>query len=130
MIMDAPTVLVIANDQSLVDLLVRNLKAHGLAVFGTTSLDEAVRSMPLLAPEVVIVDPTSEECFALLDNFHSGWKSIGLVAIVESEAAAQRAREMGINEVIMSRDIGAVVDAVLDLLVEKPESPAQGEGVR
>src|SRR5437870_5034467 len=127
---DAPVALVVAQNESLVDHLVRNLKAHGVAVFGTTSLDEAVRLMTLLRPEVVVMDPTSEECFALLDDLTGGWQSIGLVAIAESEVSAQRAREMGIDEVIMGEDGGAVADAVMDLLHCRPDPLMQGEGVR
>ena len=127
---DAPIALVVAQNELLMDHLVRNLKAHGIAVFGTTSLDEAVRLMTLLRPEVVVIDPTSEECFALLDDLNGGWRSMGLVAIVESEAAAQRAREMGIDEVIMGEDAGAVADAVMDLVHHRPEGLLYGEGVR
>ena len=127
---EAPVVLVVAKEESLVNRLVQGLMANGIAAFGTRSLDDAVRSMVLLQPEVVVVDPTSEECFALLDDLSGGWRSIGLVAVVESDAGAQRAREMGIDEVIIGEDTGAVVDAVMELVQEKPASQVSGEGIR
>jgi CheY-like chemotaxis protein len=127
---EAPVTLVVARKESTVNHLVQNLKAHGIAAFGTTSLDEAVRLMALLKPQAVVIDPTTEECFALLDDLSGGWQSIGLVAIVESEASAQRVRQMGIDEVIMGEDAGAVADAVMDLVHNGPEELAQSDGVR
>jgi hypothetical protein len=95
-----------------------NLKAQGLAAFGTSSLNEAVRLMAQLCPEVVVVDPTSEEWFAALLEKSSGWQSLGLVPVAESDDSADRAREMGIDEIIMANDTSAVVDAILDLLLQ------------
>ena len=112
---DAP-VLVLSDNQELVDLLVQNLKARGLSAFGTTSLREAIRSLTLLQPKIVVMDPTSEKCFELLDDRSGGWKSLTIVAIAESKSSAERAREMGIDDVIMSNDSKAVVKAVLDLV--------------
>ena len=126
---EAPVVLVIADSKSIVVQLVQNLKAHGLAAFGTTILDEAIRLMALLEPEVVVVDPTSDECFTLLGDLTSDWKSLGLVAIAESEVAADRARQMGIDEVIMSHDVGAIADAVLAFVRDKPQWTSSGEAV-
>src|SRR2546426_10517809 len=100
---EAPVVLVVADSKAIVNQLVQNLKAHGLAAFGTNALKEAIRLMALLDPEVVVVDPTSEECFRLLNDLTGGWQSLGLVAIAETETEAQRVREMGID-VIMSHD--------------------------
>jgi CheY-like chemotaxis protein len=105
----------------------RRLKAQGLVAFGTSSMDEAVRLMSLIRPEVVVIDPTSEECLAVLHENGSGWQSLGLVAVVESETSAWRAREMGIDEVIMADDTSAAVDAVLALLRQvSPSIPAAG----
>ena len=112
---EAPVVLVLARDQSLVERLVRDLKAEGLVVYGTISLDKAVRSMTAQQPKVLVADPASEECVSLLDR-SGGWKSIALVAIAESEETVGKAREMGINNVIKSDDAGAIVKAVLNLL--------------
>ena len=112
---EAPVVLVMARDQSLVGRLVRDLKAEGLVAYGTTSLDKAVRSMTSRQPRVLVADPSSGECVSLLDR-SGGWKSIALVAIAESEGTVQKAREMGIDNVIQSDDTSAIVKAVLNLL--------------
>lgn len=126
---EAPVVLVVATRRSLVDKLVQDLRAHGLMSFGTTSADDSIRSVGLLQPEVLVIDPTSEECSALLSNVGTSSRSMRLVAIAESEAAAERSREMGIDEVIMGDDAMAVVEAVLSLLDERHASLLKrGEG--
>lgn len=111
-----PVVLVVIRNSLQLGQLMSNLKAHGIAAFGTSSLDEAVRLMGLLGPEIVVIDPTSEECYAVLDDMNAGWQSIALVAVVETEEAAQRARELGIEDVIMAEDASAAANAVLDML--------------
>ena len=125
---EAPVVLVVATQRSLVDKLVQDLRAHGLMSFGTTSGEDSVRSVGLLQPEVVVIDPTSDECSALLNNFDTSSRSLRLVAIAESEEAAERSREMGIEEVIMGDDAIGVVDAVLNLVVERHASLTRGDG--
>ncbi len=125
---EAPVVLVVATQRSLVDKLVQDLRAHGLMSFGTTSADDSIRSVGLLQPEVVVIDPTSEECSALLSNVDTRSRSLRLVAIAESEEAAERSREMGIDEVIMGDDAMAVVEAVLNLLDERHASLKRREG--
>src|SRR5947207_15037355 len=125
---EAPVVLVVATRRSLVDRLVQDLRAHGLMSFGTTSGEDSVRSVGLLQPEVVVIDPTSDECSALLNNFDTSSRSLRLVAIAESEEAAERSREMGIEEVIMGDDAIGVVDAVLNLVVERHASLTRGDG--
>lgn len=125
---EAPVVLVVATRRSLVDRLVRDLRAHGLMSFGTTSADDSVRSVGLLRPEVVVIDPTSDECSTLLSNLDRSSTSLRLVAIAESEEAAERSREMGIDEVIMGDDAMAVVEAVLNLLDERHASLKRPEG--
>ncbi len=127
---ERPVVLVVAKDQELVDLLVRSLKARNLAAFGTAVIGDGIRSTELLRPTVVVVDPTSEECFALLDDLSGGWQSIGLVAIAESEVAASRARDIGIDEVVMGDDVNAVVNAVIELLQKRSDFPARRAGTR
>ena len=81
---EAPVVLVVATQRSLVDKLVQDLRAHGLMSFGTTSGEDSARSVGLLQPEVVVIDPTSDECSALLNNFDTSSRSLRLVAIAES----------------------------------------------
>ena len=125
---EAPVVLVVATRRSLVDRLVRDLRAHGLMSFGTTSADDSVRSVGLLRPEVVVIDPTSDECSTLLSNLDRSSRSLRLVAIAESEEAAERSREMGIDEVIMGDDAMAVVEAVLNLLDERHDPIKRREG--
>jgi CheY-like chemotaxis protein len=125
---EAPVVLVVATRRSLVDKLVQDLRAHGLMSFGTTSADDSVRSVGLLRPEVVVIDPTSDECSMLLNHVDTSSRSLRLVAIAESEEAAERSREMGIDEVIMGNDAMAVVEAVLNLLDEKHAPFTHGEG--
>jgi CheY-like chemotaxis protein len=122
-----PVVLVvIRNNLHLVPLML-NLKAQGLAAFGTSSLNEAILLMAQLRPEVVVIDPTSEECFAVLNLESSSWQTLGLVAVAESDDSVKRAREMGIDEIIMAYDTCAVVDAILDLLLQvSPPIPAAG----
>jgi CheY-like chemotaxis protein len=114
-------VLVFAKDVPLVDRIVKNLKAYDLRAFGETSVAEAIHSMRSLEPEVVVADPTSEECIALLQDKNDR-KSIVLVAVVESEESAQKAAEMGIDEVFLCDDDGAIADAVLDRLQQPPSS--------
>jgi CheY-like chemotaxis protein len=125
---EAPVVLVVATQRSLVEKLVQDLRAHGLISFGTTSADDSVRSVSLLQPEVVVIDPTSDECSALLSNCDAGSRSLRLVAIAESEEAAERSREMGIDEVLMGDDAGGVVEAVLNLVDQRHASLKRGEG--
>ncbi len=107
----------------------RSLKAHGFTAFGAATIDESVSAMEILRPEVLVVDPASDECSALLDSA-SGWQTLGLVAVAETDAAAQRAREMGIEDVVMSDDTSALVDAVLDLLGETDEAPPPDQHTR
>jgi CheY-like chemotaxis protein len=123
-----PVVLVVIRNDLHLDKLMRGLKGHGLVAFGTSSLDEAVRLMAMLRPEVVVIDPTSDECAAVLDEKSAGWQSLGLVPVVESEKSAESARELGIDEVIMAKDTSAAVSAVLDLLLQvSPPLPAAGK---
>jgi CheY-like chemotaxis protein len=123
----SPVVLVVIRTDLYLVPLMLNLTAQGLAAFGTSSLNEAARLMALHRPEVVVIDPTSEECLAALHEKSSGWQSLGLVAVAESDDSAKRAREMGIDEIIMANDTGAVVDAILDLLLQvSPPVPASG----
>jgi hypothetical protein len=123
-----PVVLVVIRNDLHLDQLMRGLKGHGLVAFGTSSQDEAVRLMAVLRPEVVVIDPTSDECAAVLDEKSGGWQSLGLVAVVESEKSAQSARELGIDEVIMAQDTSAAVSAVLGLLHQvSPPLPATGK---
>jgi CheY-like chemotaxis protein len=124
---EAPVVLVVATRRSLVDRLVQDLRAHGLTTFGTTA-DDSVRSAGLLQPAVVVIDPTSEECSALLSTFDRSSQSLRVVAIAESEEAVERNRELGIDEVIMEDDAAGIVNAVLDLLEERPESLKTTDG--
>jgi CheY-like chemotaxis protein len=124
----APVVLVVATQRSLVEKLVQDLRAHGFMSFGTTSADDSVRSVGLLQPEVVVIDPTSDECLALFSNFDTSSRSLRLVAIAESEEAAERSRDMGIDEVIMGDDVVAVVEAVLSLFDGRHASLKRGEG--
>ena len=111
-----PVVLIVIRNNLHLDQLMRNLKAHGLAPFGTSSKSEAVRLISMIRPEVVVIDPTSEECVAVLDEKGSGWQSLALVAVVESDESARRAREMGIDEVIMSAHTCYAAASVLELL--------------
>jgi DNA-binding NtrC family response regulator len=55
---------------------------------------------------------------------------VRLVAIAESEEAAERSREMGIDEVIMGHDAIAIVEAVLDLLEHRELPVTPGEDAR
>jgi CheY-like chemotaxis protein len=125
---EAPVVLVVATQRSLVEKLVQDLRAHGLISFGTTSADESVRSVALLQPEVVVIDPSSVECSVLLRNCDTSSRSLRLVAIAESEEAAERSREMGIDEVLMGDDAVGVVEAVLNLVDQRHASLKRGEG--
>lgn len=125
-----PVVLIIAKNQNLLDQLAQDLKAHSFSPFGATTIKEGMPSLDVLQPDVVIIDLTSEEGFALLDELQLHRKSIGLVAIAESEAAVQRAREMGIDEIVMGDDLSAVVDAVALLVREGPVSPLKTDGTR
>jgi DNA-binding NtrC family response regulator len=125
---EAPVVLVVATQRSLVEKLVQDLRAHGLISFGTTSADDSVRSVSLLQPEVVVIDPSSDECSALLSNCDTSSRSLRLVAIAESEEAAERSREMGIDEVLMGDDAVGVVEAVLNLVDQRHASLKRGEG--
>src|SRR5262245_25458059 len=110
-----PLVLVLSRKRSVVTTLVRNLKAHQLAVYGTSSLDRAIRSITSHQPKDVVADPTTEECSALLER-SGGWKSITLMAIAESEKTALKARQIGIKNVIRDDDTDAIVRAVLELV--------------
>lgn len=113
----------------LVERLIQGLRAHGFVAFGATNVAEGTRSMDLLQPNVVVLDPASAEGHALLHDPSTGWQSIGLVAIAESDVDVQKAREMGIDEVVMGEDIIGVVDAV-SLLVREESAPAQSDGTR
>jgi AmiR/NasT family two-component response regulator len=114
---ELPVVLVVIRDDLHLEHLMQNLKAQGLVAFGTSSEDEAIRLMSRLRPEVVVIDPTSDECSEVFDVMGSrGWQSMGLVAVVESGDAARRAQEMGIDEVIMADDSFRAADAVMRFL--------------
>lgn len=113
---EPPVTLVVIRNETHLNHLVTNLRASGVTVFGASSLDGAVRLMSFLRPEVVVIDPASEECNAVLDHMNDAWHSMALVAVAESPDAAQRAHEMGIDDVLMGDDTVAVFDAVIDHL--------------
>jgi hypothetical protein len=112
---DAPLVLVHSRDSSIVTRVVKSLKGKRIPAYGTTSLDAAIDAMDLHQPKVLVADPATEHCSALLDR-SGGWKSISLAAIAESGATAKKARKMGIRNVIASDDTEAIVAAVVHLL--------------
>lgn len=115
-------VLVFAQDPILVARLARHLRAHGFGAFSATSVAEGLSLMQLLQPKVVVLNPTSKEGYALLHDSTSSWETMRIVAMVDSEVSAQKAREMGIEEVIMDDDPRSVVDEVSLLLHEEPLS--------
>ena len=113
---DTLVVLVLTRDKALVDELVRKLEAQNISVYGTTSVDKAIASMTSKQPRVLVADPGTKECSRLLEE-SSGWKSITVVAIAESDSTAEKAQQMGINDIIRSGDAAAVVAAVLSRLL-------------
>ena len=113
---EPPVTLVVIRNEVHLNHLVRNLRASGVTVFGASSLDGAVRLVSSLRPEVVVIDPASEECSAVLDHMNEAWQSMALVPVAESPDAASRAHEMGIDDVLMGDDTVAVFDAVIDHL--------------
>jgi hypothetical protein len=122
---EPPVTLVVIRNEKHLNHLVGNLRASGVKAFGASSLDGTVRLMSFLRPEVVVIDPASEECFAVLDHMDDAWRSMTLVAVAESPDAARRAHEMGIDDVIMGDDTVAVFDAVIDHLEQV--SPSIGQ---
>lgn len=122
-----PIVLVVLQKELHLIPLMINLKSQGLAAFGASSVTDLGRLMADLRPEIVVIDPTSDECFALLNSKNNGWNPLGLVPVAESEESAQRAHEMGIDEVVMAKDTAGVVDNILDLLLQvAPPIPPSG----
>ena len=112
---DTLVVLVMTRDKALVEELVRRLEAQNISVYGTTSVEKAIASMTSQQPRVLVADPGTEECSRLLEK-SSGWQSITVVAIAESNTTAEKAEKMGIKDIIRGKDTSAVVAAVLSRL--------------
>jgi len=107
------TILIVDKEKILVDLLTRALSSPELAVFGTTSADEAGRLVDHHSPDLLVIDPSIQNGMALVSSARSGTFKAKVIAVVAAEEVRSRVRALGV-ETIVERDAGldALVSAI------------------
>lgn len=127
---NTPVVLVIDREEELVDLLVRVLKSYHLAVFGATTVPEAIRLFDLIHPNLVVIEPSMEGGIALLNEIRWRQQPTHIVVMTESEKIIQTVQGLGIDSIVVkSGGPQSLIDGILYFLGERLMGIPQSSGI-
>jgi DNA-binding response OmpR family regulator len=122
------TLLIVDREKILVDLLTRALSSPELIVLGATTAEEAVQLIDLNDPDLIVIDPSLPNGMPLISSMRSAPSKPKIVAFTNSGEFAQRARLLGVEDVV-DRNSGfdALVAAVRKHAVtDLPQLQPQG----
>jgi DNA-binding response OmpR family regulator len=108
-----PTILIADKEKILVDLLTRSLSSPQLSVLGTTTAEEAARLYERYEPDLLVIDPTIPNGFALIQSIQGHFKDARIVGLASSDESRDQLTRMAVE---INVDRGAGLDALTDAI--------------
>ncbi len=125
------TILIADKEKMLVDLLTRSLTSAETSVLGTTTAEDAARLFDIHEPDLLVIDPTIPNGFALIQSIQSHFGNPKIVGIASSDEVREQLQRMAVT-ITADRNAGldSLVEAIRKSLKMDLASLGQKEGVR